>query len=228
MWPRECKYIDGVACYRYCSTAPDGTYATPTEKEAVCYNADPKSPIEKESYEYARVYMRLPVSSGFPPQPDTEEGKASDPWQFDSRCFCFRSLVEDEVGKASPVDEIKTDACQYHSIRCLRRFELGDEPNCAESYFRCKEQKDADGSDTRAKNLRAELCQRFKDIDDSYARAIEDVNNVETDDQFTAEDKKIKLKNLEDAKGEFYTRREVACVGKSANGSPVKDPKADA
>jgi len=226
-WPSECKYTDGLACYRYCATAPDGTYGTPSEPEALCYNGGPKSPIAKESYEYARVHMRLPISSGFTPQAGTDDGESGDPWQFDSRCFCFRSLTEDEIGNASPVDKMREDLCQYHSIRCLRKVELGDTPSCAESYFRCQEQKDADGSDTRAKNLRAELCQRFKDIDASYADVIQSVQNVEADDIFSEADRGTKLKLLADAKKEYNTRREVACEGKRADGSPINDKHAD-
>ncbi|KAH7032059.1 hypothetical protein BKA57DRAFT_510976 [Linnemannia elongata] len=226
-WPTECKYTDGVACYRYCAVNADGTYETPTEKQALCSNDDPRKSIEKDSYEYSRVHMRLPLSSDFAPQPNTEEGEASDPWKFNNRCFCFRSLTEDEINKASPVSNMKDDVCQYHSIRCLRKVELGDVPSCAESYFRCKEQKDADGSDTRATMLRAELCQRFKDINFMYADTMEAVTNVNTDDLFTPEDKAKKLAALESAKKEFDTRREVACEGKNANGTPVKDPKVE-
>lgn len=224
-WPTECKYTDGVACYRYCAVKADGTYETPTEKEALCYNADPKNPIGKDSYEYSRVHMRLPLSSGFAPQHNTEDGKADDPWQFNERCFCFRSLTEEEIGKASPVSNMRDDVCQYHSIRCLRKVELGDVPSCAESYFRCKEQKDADGSDTRATTLRAELCQRFKDINEMYADAIAAVTALKTDDLFTPEDVAKKVAALRGAKKEFDTRREVSCEGNNADGTPVKDPK---
>ncbi|KAG0016332.1 hypothetical protein BGZ82_001123 [Podila clonocystis] len=224
-WPTECKqYKDGVACYRFCATAPDDTYEIPTEKQALCYNANPKNPISKDSYEYSRVHMRLPLSSNFGPQPNTEDGEAGDPWKFDARCFCFRSLTEDEIGKASPVDNMRDDLCQYHSIRCLRKVELGDTPSCAESYFRCKEQKDADGSNTSATTLRDELCQRFIDINESYLDVIDSVRNVETDNMFTSNDKLTKINQLEKARIEFNTRREVACEG-TANGTPVKDPK---
>ncbi|OAQ26326.1 hypothetical protein K457DRAFT_22271 [Linnemannia elongata AG-77] len=226
-WPTKCKYTDGVACYRYCAVNADGTYKLPTEKQALCSNADPRNSIERDPYEYSRVHMRLPLSSDFAPQHNTEEGEANDPWQFDDRCFCFRPLTEDEIGKASPVSNMKDNVCQYHSIRCLRKVELGDVSNCAESYFRCKEQKDADGSDTRATALRAELCQRFKDINFMYTDAIEAVTNVNTDDLFTPEDKNKKLAALEGAKKEFDTRREVSCEGKNANGTPVKDPKVE-
>ncbi|KAG9061902.1 hypothetical protein KI688_007053 [Linnemannia hyalina] len=225
-WPAECKYTDGVACYRYCATGADGTYKTPSEYESLCYNADPMNPIEKDSYEYSRVHMRLPPSSGFAPQPNTEDGMAADPWQFDTRCFCFRSLTEDEIGKASPVANMRDDVCKYHSIRCLRKVELGDTPSCAESYFRCKEQKDADGSNTHATTLRAELYQRFKDINDMYADAILAVTKQQTSKQFTPEDKTKKLAALEGAKKEFDTRREVSSEG-TANGTPVKEPKAE-
>ncbi|KAG0060178.1 hypothetical protein BGZ89_012489 [Linnemannia elongata] len=226
-WPAECKYTDGVACYRYCAVNADGTYKRPTEKQSLCYDADPRKSIAKDSYEYSRVHMRLPLSSDFAPQPNTEEGEVDDPWKFDDRCFCFRSLTEDEIGKASPVSNMRDDLCQYHSIRCLRKVELGDVPSCADSYFRCKEQKDADGSDTRATTLRAELCQRFEDINLMYAEAIEAVTNMNTDNLFTPEDKTKKLAALEGAKKEFDTRREVSCEGKNANGTPVKDPKVE-
>ncbi|KAG0315761.1 hypothetical protein BGZ99_007273 [Dissophora globulifera] len=224
-WPAMCKYTDGVACYRYCAAEADGTYMTPTESEALCYNASPKTPIIKESYESTRVHMRLPLSSGFAPQPNTKDGENSDPWKFDDRCFCFRPLTEDEINKASPVENMKDDVCQYHSIRCLRAVDLGDVPSCAESYFRCKEQKDADGSDARATTLRAELCQRFKDINDMFADAIEAVMNVQTDSLFTSDDQNKKVAVMEGYKKEFDTRREVACEG-TANGTPVADPKA--
>ena len=226
-WPAECRYTDGVACYRYCATAPNGGYQVPTEKQALCYNADPRNSITKDSYEYSRVHMRLPLSSNFEPQPDTEDGKAGDPWQFDKRCFCFRSLTEDEIGKASPVSSMRVDMCQYYSIRCLRKVELGDVPSCAESYFRCKDQTDTDGTHTRATTLRAELCQRFKDINSMYVDAIEAVKNVATDSQFTSDDQAAKVKALEYARKEFDTRREVSCEGKNADGTPVKDPKVE-
>ncbi|KAG0017728.1 hypothetical protein BGZ81_010551 [Podila clonocystis] len=219
VWPKECRYTDGVACYRYCATKPDGTYETPTEQEALCSNADPKNPLTKDSYEYSRVHMRLPLSSGFEPQPNTENGEVDDPWKFNERCFCFRSLTEDEIGKASPVDNMRDDVCHYHSIRCLRKVELGDTPSCAESYFRCKEQKGAT-------TLRDELCQRFKDINFMYTDAMEAVKNVETDDNFTPDDRKVKLIAMEKARKEFDTRREVACEG-TRQKTPIKDPSAD-
>ncbi|KAG0303295.1 hypothetical protein BGZ98_006806 [Dissophora globulifera] len=225
-WPAECKYTDGVACYRYCAAEADGTYKTPSEdeKELLCYNASPMSPITKDSYESSRVHMRLPLSSGFAPQPNTEEGMVDDPWKFKDRCFCFRSLTREEIDKASPAANIRDDTCQYHSIRCLRRVELGDVASCAESYFRCKEQKDADGSNTRATALRAELCQRFKDINDMYADVIAAVTDMQTSNRFTSKDKTTKLVALEDAKKEFDTRRELSCEG-TVNGTPVADPK---
>ncbi|KAF9947133.1 hypothetical protein BGZ70_002857 [Mortierella alpina] len=189
-WPKECKYIDGVACYRYCAMEPDGGYKVPTEAESLCYNTDPSSPIEKGSYEYSRVHMRLP----------------------------------EEIAKASPVANMRLNVCQFYSIRCLRRVELGDVPSCAESYFRCKEQEDADVSDKRATSLRAELCQRFRDIDAMYSDAIQAVKDVQTDNQFTQEDQSKKVEALKVAQKEFDTRREVSCEG-TANRIRLKDPK---
>ncbi|KAG0086256.1 hypothetical protein BGZ92_008282 [Podila epicladia] len=199
-WPKECKYTDG---------------------ESLCYDADARKPIVKESYEYSRVHMRLPLSSGFAPQPNTEDGKVSDPWRFEDRCFCFRSLTEEEIGKASPVDNMRDDVCQYHSIRCLRRVELGDVPSCAESYFRCK---DPHTLSDRTIALREELCQRFKDINKSLDDAIVAVTNVKNDDVFTPEDETKKLATLESNKKEFDTRRELSCEG-TKSGMPVADPK---
>ncbi|KAG0272585.1 hypothetical protein BGZ95_011629 [Linnemannia exigua] len=219
-WPEECKYKDGLACYRYCATAPDGSYQVPTETQALCHSADPRNPIEKDSYEYSRVFMRLPLSSKMLPQPKTEDGVTNDPWKFEDRCFCFRSLTEDEIAKASPVSNIRDDKCKFYSIRCLRMVEFGDMSSCAESYFRCKEQKDAEGSDTRA-----ELCQRFKDIDSKFVDAIQAIKDQATDSTFTPEDKAAKVKTLERDQKEFNTRREVSCEG-TANGVSVKDPEA--
>ncbi|KAG0281627.1 hypothetical protein BGZ96_001065 [Linnemannia gamsii] len=219
-WPKECLYTDGVACYRKCTADANGGIG---EKEALCYNADPKTPIAKDSYEYSRVYMRLPLLSKVPVSLDVDD----DAFRFNKQCYCFRSLTEDEIGKASPVDTVRDNVCQYYSIRCLRKVELGDVPSCAESYFRCKEQKDADGSgrNTTATALRDELCQRFIDIDKMYTDAADAVSKVETDNFFTSNDKLTKMAELEKARIEFDTRREVSCEGKKHDGTAVKDPK---
>ncbi|KAF9306969.1 hypothetical protein BG003_000846, partial [Podila horticola] len=219
VWPKECLYTDGVACYSKCFTDADGTVS---EKAALCYNADPKNPIAKDSYEYTRVLMRLTPSSNFPPQLDADD----DAFRFNNQCFCFRSLTEDEIGKASPVNTIRDNTCQYHSIRCLRKIELGDVPSCAESYFRCNDMINAGGSDAlRATTLRAELCQRFIDINKSYLDAINAVKNVKTDTMFTSDDQLTKMNQLEKARIEFDTRREVSCEGRNKDSTAVKDPE---
>ncbi|KAF9950418.1 hypothetical protein BGZ72_007913 [Mortierella alpina] len=198
------------------SVVVNGTYVIPTESQSLCYNGDPRKPIDNESYEYTRVHKRLPKSSGF------EDGNEYD---HDGRCYCFRSLTEEEIDKAIPVEKLTEDKCQYYSIRCLRKVELGDVPSCAESYFRCKEQKDVDGiSNTRATALRAELCQRFEDIDTMYADAIQAVKDVDTSNEFTLEDKADKLKALEKDREKFKTRREVSCEGKKDK-KKIEDPQ---